>query len=182
MHSYSTNCLIVNWTLRNKIQWDSNHNTRLFIHETAFENVVFEMVAILFRGQFRWFSPKCIIWVSEMVQNAYIFCFLNNQCIDVFNPSYHKPIGVVSVQPTNHTTNCYWSPSNWTAPRCFHHVIFLSMQCTRQDIGDLIRNYFSFISFDVQKHISKWCITIHVTNNGSYVFKSACTWVIDIYF
>ena len=30
---------IVNWTLRNKIQWNSNQNTKFFIHEYAFANV-----------------------------------------------------------------------------------------------------------------------------------------------
>ena len=39
--------LIVNWTLRNKLQWNSNQNTKLFIYENAFENGVCEMAAIL---------------------------------------------------------------------------------------------------------------------------------------
>ena len=36
---------VVNWTLRNKLQWNWNRNTKLFIHENAFESV-----AILFWG------------------------------------------------------------------------------------------------------------------------------------
>ena len=36
---------IVNWTLGNKLQWNSNQNTKLFIHENAFENIVCEMAA-----------------------------------------------------------------------------------------------------------------------------------------
>ena len=44
--------LIVIWTLRNKLQWNLNQNTKLFIHENAFENVVCELAAILSRG--RW--------------------------------------------------------------------------------------------------------------------------------
>ena len=39
---------IVNWTPRNKLQWNFNQNTKLFIHE----NVVCEMAAIFSRG--RW--------------------------------------------------------------------------------------------------------------------------------
>ena len=47
---YLNQCwLIVNWTLRNKLQWNSSRNTKFFIHENAFENVVCEMVAILSR-------------------------------------------------------------------------------------------------------------------------------------
>ena len=32
--------------LRNKLQWNFNQSTKLFIHENAFENIVYEMVAI----------------------------------------------------------------------------------------------------------------------------------------
>ena len=41
---------IVNWTLRNTLQWNSNQDTKFFIHENAFENAVCEMAAILSRG------------------------------------------------------------------------------------------------------------------------------------
>ena len=32
--------LVVNWTFRNKLQWNSNGNTQHFIHKNAFENVL----------------------------------------------------------------------------------------------------------------------------------------------
>ena len=38
---------IVNWTLRNKLQWNLNRNSNIFIQENAFESVVCETVAIL---------------------------------------------------------------------------------------------------------------------------------------
>ena len=38
---------IVNWTLRNKLQWKFNQNTKLFIHENASQNIVYEMASIL---------------------------------------------------------------------------------------------------------------------------------------
>ena len=44
--------LIVNLTLRNKLQWNSNLNTKLLIPENAFKNVVCEMASILSRE--RW--------------------------------------------------------------------------------------------------------------------------------
>ena len=44
--------LFVNWTLRNKLQWNLNQNTKRFIQEHAFENVVCEMAVILSRE--RW--------------------------------------------------------------------------------------------------------------------------------
>ena len=45
---YLNQCwVIVNWSLRNKLQWNLNWNTKLFIHGNAFENVVSKMAAIL---------------------------------------------------------------------------------------------------------------------------------------
>ena len=41
---------IVNWTLRNKLQWNINWNSYILIHENAFE-IVWKMVTILSRPQ-----------------------------------------------------------------------------------------------------------------------------------
>ena len=50
---YLTQCwVIVNWTLRNKLKWNYNQNTKFFIHENAFQDTVCEMAAILSRK--RW--------------------------------------------------------------------------------------------------------------------------------
>ena len=38
---------IVNWTLRNKLQWDCNQNSHISIQENAFENVIWKMAPIL---------------------------------------------------------------------------------------------------------------------------------------
>ena len=42
---------IVNWTLRNKLHWNFNGNSNIFIQENAFENVICEMAPILSRPQ-----------------------------------------------------------------------------------------------------------------------------------
>ena len=42
---------IVNWNLRNKLQWNIQRNSYIFIQENAFENVVCEMAVILSRPQ-----------------------------------------------------------------------------------------------------------------------------------
>ena len=39
---------IVNWTLRNKLQW----NSYIFVEENAFQNVIWKMTAILSRPQY----------------------------------------------------------------------------------------------------------------------------------
>ena len=50
---YINQCwVIVNCTLRNKLQWNFNKNTELFIHKNASQNTVCKMAAILSRG--RW--------------------------------------------------------------------------------------------------------------------------------
>ena len=46
-------CLIVKWTLENKLQWNSIQNTKHFVHTNAFENVIFEMPVVFFTRE-RW--------------------------------------------------------------------------------------------------------------------------------
>ena len=43
--------IIVNWTIRNKLQRNSNRNSKIFIQENALEHVVCEMASILSRHQ-----------------------------------------------------------------------------------------------------------------------------------
>ena len=43
----------LNWTLRNKLQWNFNRNSYIFIQRNGPENVVFEMAATLSR-------PRCV--------------------------------------------------------------------------------------------------------------------------
>ena len=44
---------IVNWTLGNKLQWNFNRNSNIFIEENTFENVVCEMLPISSRPQWK---------------------------------------------------------------------------------------------------------------------------------
>ena len=54
---YLNQCwVIVNWTMRNKIQWNFNRNTKLFFHENTSENIVCEKAAILSRARYVNFS------------------------------------------------------------------------------------------------------------------------------
>ena len=67
---YLNKCfLIVNWTLRNKLQWNLNQNTKPFVYENAFQNVVCEMTAILSRRKWvkvllRVLLRMCCLWRS----------------------------------------------------------------------------------------------------------------------
>ena len=71
VHIVADQCsLVVNSTLRNKLQWNSNQSSQLFIHRNAFENDVCEMAGILFQGEMswlnRWWSRSlmyiCVTW------------------------------------------------------------------------------------------------------------------------
>ena len=42
---------IVNWAFRNKLQWNFNCNSYIFIHEKAFENVIWKMTSFVSRPQ-----------------------------------------------------------------------------------------------------------------------------------
>ena len=43
---------IVNWTRTNKLWWNHNRNSNIFIEENAFQNVVWKMSAVLSRPQY----------------------------------------------------------------------------------------------------------------------------------
>ena len=63
---YLNQCLIiVNWTLRNKLQWNFNQNTKLFIHENTSENIVCEMAAILSSGG--WVKKPVIVLQLKLI-------------------------------------------------------------------------------------------------------------------
>ena len=64
---------IVNWTLRNKLQWNLNQNTKLFIHENASENIICEMLPILSRGdELRGAAVACTGEVIELCVMQYL--------------------------------------------------------------------------------------------------------------
>ena len=77
---YLNQCWVIfNWTLRNKLHWNYNQNTKIFIHENAAENIVCEMVAILSRERWvknmwysgiqPWISLSCC-WYFKASQQA----------------------------------------------------------------------------------------------------------------
>ena len=48
---YLNQCIIVNWTFRNKVQSNCIRNSNIFIQENAFENIIWKMLAILSLSQ-----------------------------------------------------------------------------------------------------------------------------------
>ena len=67
---YLNQCwVIVNWTLRNKLQWNFSQKSKFIIQESAFENVGREVVAILSWG--RWVINVCIAFSGDSLQFYY---------------------------------------------------------------------------------------------------------------
>ena len=83
---YLNQCwVIVNWTLGNKLQWDCNQNTKIFIHKNASEYIVCEIAIILSRRK----------WVN-----------------DTSNEDRQTKLVVYSV-PSQYLNQC-WVIVNWT--------------------------------------------------------------------
>ena len=62
--------------IRNKLQWNLNRNSYIFIHENAFENVVCKMAAI-------YLGFNVLIW-STKSQNTMRYNQVHNTCIRIF--------------------------------------------------------------------------------------------------
>ena len=59
----------VKWTLRNKLQWNFNQNTKFFIHGNVSENTVCDMAAILSGG--RWVEAHKICEIKPQATVTY---------------------------------------------------------------------------------------------------------------
>ena len=67
---------IVNWTLGNKLQWNFNRNSNIFIKENTFENVVCEMASICL-NVLRQYMQACLSMVVILVTLFSKIVFLN---------------------------------------------------------------------------------------------------------
>ena len=98
---YLNQCWVfVNWTLRNKLQWNFHQNTKLFIHENASENIVCEMVAILSRGR----------WVKATFANFFIRGIIDHSKISIWsfglNSYFTRVTAITSSSLWNHLPPC----------------------------------------------------------------------------
>ena len=62
------------WTLRNKLQWNSNQNTAIFIQENVLEKVICKMVAILSR--LRWVDKDFSILTMKPIRGHVTFNYI----------------------------------------------------------------------------------------------------------
>ena len=75
----------VNRTIRNKIQWNSNQNLKLFIPKNAFANIVCEMEGILSREK----------WVNHCLKYKYCCSVTCNGTVGIL-PHVHAPFCQIS--------------------------------------------------------------------------------------
>ena len=58
----------VNSNLRNKLQWNLERNSYIFVHENVFENVVCEMAAIFLMCNK---DPQILTWVGKFIHESF---------------------------------------------------------------------------------------------------------------
>ena len=108
---------IVNWTFRNKLQWNFNRNSNIYIQEIAFENVVCKMASILSRPQ--WVKHSRLVshlpsWVSGLNQTGYqpvIECYKLWKWFVVFIMGLNWVIKALSSVPEYTHTSRLWHES-----------------------------------------------------------------------
>ena len=88
-HYLNQSWFIVNWTLRNKLQW--NQNAKFFINENASKHIVCETAAILSRGR----------WVIHMYFSGTILNMMHGNCVNGFTK-----------------TICHWVVKDWYPKKC----------------------------------------------------------------
>ena len=125
---YLKQCWVsINWTLRNKLQWNFNWNTNLFIHENASENTVCKMAAILSRRD-ELSTSKCHCircgFLSQMASN-----------VESISMSWHhhatKPVRPSAANPIMHWIKWKTNPSSsfhcsqWVLQIIYNDLILL---------------------------------------------------------
>ena len=100
---YLNQCwIIVNWTLRNTLQWSFNQNTNIFIYGNASENIICKMADILSKGneltmnQHRigwWFVAKQAVsqylnqWWPSLLRHR---CVTQSRCVNTLRPQQNE--------------------------------------------------------------------------------------------
>ena len=138
--------IIVNWTLRNKLQWNLTRNSNIFIQENAFESVVCEMASIclglnvlakaahshnsltacvcVFNGL--WLSPDGPVYERILLQLTSL------QCNTAWRPLWCQQMQVCAMVPDSLVRSCRSlltnkRPVRWCGHDLMNHGILASM-------------------------------------------------------
>ena len=119
---------IVNWTLRNKLQWNFHQNTYLFIDENASENIVCETAAIL------------SMWVTGVLQCSAIY--------STHFQSENKKVSVLALRHVMYGTMSFGHNVS---------ILIQDEQASRnlENTKSIYKNIFSFMKPQLD-HISNW--------------------------
>ena len=162
---YLNQCwFIVNWNLRNKLQWNFNENTKIFIHKNASESNFCEMAAILSRG--RWVKSVChhiqlrVINAIFGIISLNLWMILNAFLFSVRQLQYRPPIIFympdVSGTPLKNFIYQFYS-TNFV---CNFSALTLCMRCLRLSCSraDAPRNLSAHESSNLTKMGSDACV------------------------
>ena len=115
---YLNQCwVIVNLTIRNKLKWNFNQNTKLFISKNASENIVCKMAAILPKGK----------WVNHVVTRLHCILLKMSYATvpegnNILNTNKTKLKSRVTPPPIsqsisrNSVKGLKFAPSQWETP------------------------------------------------------------------
>ena len=116
--------IIINWTLRNKLQWNFNRNSYIFIQENVFENVVCKMPSISSRPQCVKRKPHCILWSWSHIVPCHwgIFNLIGicNLIVILFHQHPNCTIHTYYLKLLCTFDNCSFLKLNWTNVQKFN--------------------------------------------------------------
>ena len=140
------------WTIKNKLQWNFDQNTKLFIHENASENIVCEKGAILSRG--RWVNnwPSALWGLNKMaVMLQMTFCTHDDVIKWKHFPRYWPFVRGIHRSPVNSPTK-----ASDTELWCFlSFVPWINAWVNSCEAGDL-RHHFPYYDVIVMKFSSRY--------------------------
>ena len=111
---YLNQCwLVVNWTLRNKLRWNLNQNTKLFVPQNESENIV-EMASIL--STWRWLNWSNHAWYNlPIIRSRVKWCWLVR--LQILENKISKCPITVLIKYDGLTNGTSWSCQNFTSLR-----------------------------------------------------------------
>ena len=154
---------VVNWTLRNKLQWNFNQNSCIFIKENAFHNVVCKIAPILFR-------PQCVKMCSFYfnLYHSHMKLYIHVMCLTFsydYNDNYR-----VSLQGV-----CWLFLNTLISFKIELYAVFLNLALRIQlnvICMIIVRCFLTFVSPDNDIILSNHCKTQTELMHAKYVVVS----------
>ena len=106
---------IIDWTIKNKLQWNFNRYAYFFIQRNAFENVFCEKVAI--RSRERWVNTEWH-YVLKAVRHQKSFvnssqCYMSSRMLNACGEDLQLRAPLGHHQGVGRWTDRYWGPAQY---------------------------------------------------------------------